>query len=282
MVDHQFQYTEKNDIPIPDSIGGFKVIEFVSRNSGSQGSVYKAMNHNNNTEVAIKVIGNPFQSYSHSLISALVGEDDIDALKREASILYGLDHPNIVKLLQTGNDPEYGTYLIMEWISGGNLHSMLDGYTGRKLPIALASRIITQILKALDAAHALGISHLDIKPHNILLTEKRDVKLSDFGIAGSNTDKILAGRGTDGYMAPEQRDPNRVHLVDPRTDIYSVGILLVEMLAGNLPINENELKLMLKALPKGLSGFIVKATEQDQTLRFPSAKDTLSEFLAII
>jgi|GEM_PF-1919064 serine/threonine protein kinase len=282
MVDHQFQYTTENDIPLPDSIGRFKVIEFVSRNSGSQGSVYKAINPDNNTEVAIKVIGNSFQSYSQSLISALVGEDDMEQLRREAGILHTLDHPNIVKLLETGYDPEYGTYLIMEWISGGNIQSILDWYNVKKLSISLASKIIIKILEALEAAHKSGITHLDIKPHNILITEDEDVKLSDFGIAGNSKDKILAGRGTEGYMAPEQQDPNRINLVGPTSDIYSVGILLVKMLTGHLPRNRKDMEKILETMPKSLSKFIDSATKEDPSSRFQSAQDALRHFLTII
>jgi len=280
MVDHQFQYSEQNDIPIPQTIGEYKVIEFVSRDTGSQGSVYKAIGPDD-TLVAVKVIGNSFESYSHSLIAALIEEDDLEALKREADILGKLNHSNIVKFLDTGEDSECGTYIVMEWMSGGNLRKMLDQYPGKKVPIVIASDIVSKILSAIGEAHNVGITHLDIKPENILLTEDGTVKLSDFGIAGNNTDKVLVGRGTEGYMAPEQLDIYKTNLIGPRTDIYSVGILLMEMLIGHIPTEKHMAQDILQEVPTKLREFINCAIEENPGLRFSSATEALRHIVAI-
>ncbi len=280
MVDHQFQYSRQNDMPIPPTIGDYRVIEFISRNTGAQGSVYKAISLDG-TMVAIKVIGNPFESYSHSLIAALIGEDDLEALRREADILGKLNHPNIVKLLHTGEDSECGTYIVMEWMPKGNLRQMLDKYPNKKLTTVIATDIIIEILGAIGEAHDVGITHLDIKPENILLDEDGGIKLSDFGIAGNSSDNILAGRGTEGYMAPEQVDISQIHLIGPRTDIYSVGILLIEMLTGHLPTAENIIKHIPQEVPISIKTFIACATEKNPDSRFSSAKEALSHIVSI-
>ena len=280
MVDHQFQYTKQDDLPIPKRIGEYRVIEFVSRYTEAQGSVYKALGPDD-TVVAIKVIGNSFQSYSHSLIAALIGEDDLEALKREAEILSKLDHANIVKFLHTSEDAEYGTYLVMEWITGGNLRAMLLQYPERKVPTTVSSHIIAQILSAIEASHNAGIIHLDIKPENILLTEDGSVKLSDFGVAGTSNDEFTAGRGTEGYMAPEQIDLSKINLIGPRTDIYSVGILLMEMLTGYLPQRENIEGNILQEVPASLREFIRCATEEIPDSRFTSAEEALRHIINI-
>ena len=197
-VDHAFQYAPGEEAPLPEAVGRFRVM---GRAGGSQATVFKAKDPDSGRVVAIKAVSNRYDSFAHSLLIALLGDADMEEIRREAELLVGLRHPNIVSVIEVGEDATLGAYLVMEWVDGGNLRARLDGAEGGRLPLPEALRIARDILAGLGAAHDTGIVHRDVKPENILLDSDGTAKLADFGIAG---EWAMAGRGTQGYMAPEQ------------------------------------------------------------------------------
>jgi serine/threonine-protein kinase len=156
-----------------------------------------------------------------------------DRFKREAAIGERLDHPNVMRVYS--DDRRSRIYMVMEWCPGRLLRQILD--EGR-LPQDRAIRIAIEVLKALSYIHANGVVHRDLKPENIMVDDNDHIKLIDFGIAGDTSSRRLtyanftAMLGTPNYIAPEQVKGKRG---DGRTDIYSVGVILYEMLTGKLP-----------------------------------------------
>jgi serine/threonine-protein kinase len=156
-----------------------------------------------------------------------------DRFKREAAIGERLNHPNVMRVY--GDDHRSRIYMVMEWCPGRLLRQILD--EGR-IPQDRAIRIAIEILKALDYIHTNGVVHRDLKPENIMLDDNDHIKLIDFGIAGDTASRRLTYAnftsmlGTPNYIAPEQVKGKRG---DGRTDIYSVGVILYEMLTGKLP-----------------------------------------------
>ncbi|MDM8527594.1 serine/threonine-protein kinase [Anaerolineales bacterium HSG24] len=155
---------------------------------------------------------------------------------REANSAARLKHDNIVPIFDYKRLPDGTTFFAMEWIDGGSLAELMHKRQQNPLSLEETSRIISQIAAALDYAHQKGIVHRDIKPSNILLTKERQVKLADFGVAkvAQATTLTRPGEqpGTPAYMAPEQAQGLEV---TPYTDIYALGIVLYEMLAGRPP-----------------------------------------------
>ncbi len=156
-----------------------------------------------------------------------------DRFKREAAIGERLNHPNVMRVF--GDDRRSRIYMVMEWCDGRLLRTILQ--EGR-MPQDRAIRIAIEVLKALDYIHANGVVHRDLKPENIMVDENDHIKLIDFGIAGDTTSRRLTYAnfttmlGTPDYIAPEQVKGKRG---DGRTDIYSMGVILYEMLTGKLP-----------------------------------------------
>ena len=166
-----------------------------------------------------------------------VGDEPVKRFMREAKIAARIQHPNLVRVHDAGYDEAKSAYyLVMDYVSGGTLRERI-GFGGPLSP-GEALEIVRQVASALDAGSYFGVVHRDIKPENILFTEDGRVKLVDLGIAKMRTDDSLStstGKtfGTPAYMAPEQAlDASSV---DARADIYSLGIVLFEMLSGRLP-----------------------------------------------
>jgi serine/threonine-protein kinase len=156
-----------------------------------------------------------------------------DRFKREGDIGERLNHPNVMRVF--GGEKHSRIYMVMEWCPGRLLRQILD--EGR-LPQDRAIRIAIEILKALDYIHSNGVVHRDLKPENIMVDENDHIKLIDFGIAGDTASRRLTYAnftsmlGTPNYIAPEQVKGKRG---DGRTDLYSMGVILYEMLTGKLP-----------------------------------------------
>src|SRR5262249_6570866 len=153
--------------------------------------------------------------------------------ERETRIMIALNHPHIVKVYDYAQY-EDSVYLTMELLEGGSLANLL-----RKGALApeLIERLLSQIASALEYAHARGFIHRDLKPHNILFNTAGDAILTDFGIAKVLHDTTTLTRtgmviGTPSYMPPEQW---RGEIIDARTDVYALGVILFEMLTGQLP-----------------------------------------------
>jgi serine/threonine protein kinase len=207
-------------------IGNYRIVEYVG--SGGFGSVFKAEDINSPGRlVAIKEL------HKKHTRSAVIKQ----RFFQEALAMARLDHPNLPRLYTFGED-NGSYYLVMEFVSGSPLNEELEDKG--PIPQDRAVAIITQVLDAVGYAHKNGVIHRDLKPDNIILVRDKDsdiVKVLDFGIAkmvgGENLTMTGEGFGTPSYMSPE-RISGRAEL-DLRTDIYSVGIILFEMLTGRVP-----------------------------------------------
>ena len=143
-----------------------------------------------------------------------------------------------------------------------------------QLPIQEALRIARDVLAGLTAAHEAGVVHRDVKPDNILLSNDGTAKLADFGIAGDGAIAALQpGRGTRGYMAPEQEDDLRSDSVDHAVDIYAVGVVLFEMLVGRLPTEIEDVRSARSEVTEAIAAVVARATQPDPVKRFASAAE---------
>jgi eukaryotic-like serine/threonine-protein kinase len=205
---------------IPTTIGRYLVENLVGR--GGMGQIYKAHDPVIHRSVAIKLI-------STELMSGADRIEYIRRFRREAQAAGRCAHPNIVAIYDFALHEEQ-PFLAMEFVDGVSLREALDAASG--MAVSDAIRIMLQVLDALASAHAMGVIHQDIKPANILLTTERRVKVADFGISrfvNTEVTSIAASMGTPNYMSPEQCRGSRV---DSRSDLFSAGATLYEMVAG--------------------------------------------------
>ena len=256
-------------------LGRYRIESLVGR--GGMGAVYLATDTQLDRRVALKVLS-PELSDDDGFRKRFIAESRTAA---------SLDHPNIVPVYEAG-EIDGRLFIAMRYIDG---HDLSDVLTERgALPIALAVRILAAIAAALDAAHAKGLVHRDVKPGNVLLTgpgESPLVYLTDFGLTKRVGDQSLteAGQivGSIGYLAPEQVEGRPV---DQRTDIYSLGCLAFEMLAGTPPFRRDSEMATLMAhvqdpppsllalrheLPEALDAAVAQAMAKDPAARFASA-----------
>lgn len=252
---------------------------------GGMGRVYRANQRSLGREVAIKVI-HPFLSDSDILVQRFM---------TEAQAASRLNHPNVVSVFDFGHTVEVDggyLFLVMELLNGVSLGQVMQ--KEGPLPFGRLASILGQTLEALAEAHALGITHRDVKPDNIVLTQRRRerdlAKVIDFGIAKVGTSgKITQGGqvcGTPAYMAPEQGSGEAL---DPRADLYSVGVVMFEMLTGKLPFEGPTSATTLlshmtaprpdprkvapqRAIPDSLATVCLRALEIDPRRRFQSAE----------
>jgi serine/threonine protein kinase len=217
----------------PDNLIGRQVDEYrleALLGQGGMASVYRGLDVRLNRQVAIKVIDTPFRA----------DVDHIRRFEREAQAIAQLEHPHIVRLYRYGQSDSL-LYMAMQYVEGQNLQSMLAAYRkGRQLmPADKVRRIIREICLALDYAHSKGVIHRDVKPSNIMLDKDGNAILTDFGLA------LLTEVGTRGeilgsphYIAPEQAISSAN--VVPQSDLYAVGVILYEMLTGEVPFDAPE------------------------------------------
>ena len=221
----------------------FRIESLLGR--GGMGAVYRGVQLSVGREVAVKVLRNEL----------LDREVALERFYRESKIISGLTHPNIVRLIDFGQDRERDLlYLVMELVEGFNMGDLLE--QGR-MRASLALEIVYQVCGALTEPHALGVIHRDLKPDNLLLVPISDgtlqVKVLDFGIARAleaNTQLTATGMvcGTPQYMAPEQAQNGDL---GPPTDLYALGVMLYEMLCGIPPFSgQNSLQIMLQQIQK--------------------------------
>jgi serine/threonine-protein kinase len=235
-------------------------------------------------EVAIKV-----------LHRSLAGDQGfVDRFRREARAAATLNHPNIVAVYDWGSvDGIY--YMVMEHVRGRGVRDLLNAMV--RLEPAQAADMVRQTLLALEHAHDKGIVHRDIKPENMLVNAAGVLKLTDMGLARAYADgratQVGTVTGTVQYLAPEQI---RGEPADPRTDLYSLGVVTFELLTGRLPFTgETAMAIAYKHLsdrvpvpsslvadlPKDLDGFVASATERDRELRPESAREMRRDLEAI-
>jgi eukaryotic-like serine/threonine-protein kinase len=214
------------DLPAGTRIGPYEIASAIAR--GGAGVVYRAR-HATLGDVALKVL------YPH----LAADESFIKRFEREARSMAALQHPNIVRVLNA--DTNAGQpYLAMQFASNGTLRDLLARTNGNQLSIKQALGVARQVALGLHHAHEHGVIHRDIKPGNILFDADWRVMIADFGIAHVVSDARItqtkASLGTPEYMSPEQ---GKGELVDARSDVYSLGIVLYEMLAGRPPFTSD-------------------------------------------
>lgn len=247
---------------------------------GGMAYVYKAYDTIDDRVVAIKILKDEF----------LGNEEFMRRFKNESKAIAVLSHPNIVKVY----DVSFGDriqYIVMEYINGITLKDYIERQHDIKWKEAV--HFIGQILAALQHAHEKGIIHRDVKPQNIMLLQDGTIKVTDFGIARfaknetrTMTDKAI---GSVHYIAPEQA---RGDLTDAKADIYSVGVMLYEMLTGQLPFEaDNAVSVAIMqlqqdptpprqinpAIPEGLEEITLKAMQKDPAQRYQSAAEMLRD-----
>jgi eukaryotic-like serine/threonine-protein kinase len=259
------------DYTVGQRLGDYEILGILG--AGGMGKVYKVRNTISDRVEAMKI-----------LLPDLAGQKDLaDRFLREIKVLASLHHPNIAAL-RTALTLDNQLVMIMEFVDGVTLSSRI--HQGA-IPPTLAVKYIDQVLDALSYAHKQNIIHRDIKPANMMLTPDGSVKLMDFGIARSATDRSLTLTGTTlgslNYMPPEQvkGDP-----ADNRSDLYSLGVSLYEMVTGQLPFQADSNYAMMAAhlqevpkppivlrpgIPQALNQIIVMALAKDPGQRFQSA-----------
>jgi serine/threonine protein kinase len=231
--------------------------------TGGMAAVYRGRQPKLDREVAIKIL--------HRDNGA--DYDYAERFRREAKMLAKMSHPNIVSVYDFGLLGENYLYYVMEYVPGIDLHAaMCQGPVGT----ARLMQIVPAVCDALQYAHSQGLVHRDIKPANILLAPDGRVKVADFGLAkrlGQSTTTLLTranmALGTPDYAAPEQYDPKTV--IDGRADIYSLGVVLYQMLTGTVPRGAWQAPSAVVGSDPRLDPVIITALSPDRDQRFPTA-----------
>jgi len=268
--------TGKEDSLVGQTLGGYHLVEKLGQ--GGMATVYKAYESTLDRYVAVKVLP-PF----------FAGDANFaQRFKREAKAVAHLSHPNIIPIYNFGEEKGI-TYIAMQLMQGGTLKHP----RGEVYPAEEALRKLLPVLHALGYAHQRGIVHRDIKPSNILLTEDNWPVIADFGLvqmaeASARLTGSGVGLGTPAYMSPEQGQGGRV---DQRSDIYSLGIVLYEMVTGDVPFHaDTPMAVLLKHIsepmpqahkanpniPREVEAIILKATAKEPEKRFQSAEEMAS------
>jgi tRNA A-37 threonylcarbamoyl transferase component Bud32 len=273
------------------TIGGGKYVLDSVIGTGAIGIVFKASHRDLGRTVAIKVL-NPRYRDDPELLAVF---------RTEARAASQLEHPNVARVYDYGQEPDGLVYLVMEYLSGYTLGSVLA--VRRKLTAARAIDLMIQVCAALSAAHDRAIVHRDVKPDNIVLVPAQDdegdpveiVKVCDFGIAALATTRTDEGpvAGTPEYMAPEQTTGSAV---TPSADLYACGVVLYQMLTGEVPFTSDQAyRILMKhrdeaprppssiepAIPSALEAIILRCMAKSPASRFQSARELRVELRKI-
>ena len=273
--------------PFPGRViaGNFRIDGLIG--SGAMGNVYKAEQLSLGKQVAVKVL------HPH-----LMGDEKlVGRFKREAKSASLLNHPNSIQIIDSGQDRDGTLYIAMELLTGRDLAQVIrDDFP---LPLPRVVRILSQVLSALEEAHAQRVIHRDLKPSNIMLIQRRDekdfVKVCDFGIAkatlseGDDRAAMLTIQGlvcgTPEYMAPEQA---RAEPLDGRADLYAAAVILYQMVTGDIPFRADSPMAIVSRhlveapvppskrrpdlrLPKIIDDVVLRGLEKEREMRYPTA-----------
>ncbi len=262
--------------------GRYRIEQILGR--GGMGVVYKATDSQLDETVAIKTLPGDVMTRS---------PEDLERFKREIRLARKITHRNVLRTYDYGEAE--GVYFIsMEYVRGYTLSELLDEAPNRQMPTRAAIGIARQICRGLQAAHEQGIIHRDIKPQNVLIDAKGEVKLMDFGIArvAETTEAMTqAGLivGTPHYMSPEQVQGKQL---DPRTDVYAMGVMVYELLVGRRPFESSSLTGILTAhiteaakppmelrgdIGREINGIVMRCLEKNPTARYADAGALLAD-----
>ncbi len=268
---------------IPRTIGHYEIERPLGR--GAIGTVYLARDTRIGRRVALKVIHLTERNFEDSTSA----HEFFVRLQREAEVGGLLHHPNIVTLYEAGYQDERISFLAMELVDGETLFDLMNRHKPRGVPLDATLRIARDILRGLSYAHANGIVHRDIKPANILIADDGSAKIADFGIARPEQSSLtVAGSlvGTPNYMSPEQVTGAPI---SPRSDLFSLGVVLHEMLIGAKPFAANEIPVILhnilRAEPpraEGPLGDLVAQLLQKDLAARPSTDEALARVEGLI
>jgi eukaryotic-like serine/threonine-protein kinase len=264
--------------------GRYELQEVVGH--GGMSSVYKAHDSLLERYVALKFLHEQYNA----------DDDFVERFKREARLVAQLQHPNIVTVIDRGEE-DGRQYIVFEFIDGENLKEFV--VRKGRLDVHEALEVALEVARALAFAHAAGLVHRDVKPQNVLLNGDGRAKVTDFGIARSldvDTGMTQTGTilGTSNYLAPEQASGQPV---DAQTDVYSLGVVLYELLAGDVPFpGESFLAVAMKHVhepspnlldvrpdvPLRVAAAVDRALEKDPDQRFPSMDAFAAELEACL
>lgn len=259
----------------------YTILEHIG--GGGMADVYRAHDNLLDRSVALKVLRSQFAN----------DEEFVTRFRREAQAAARLSHHNIVNIYDVGKDEDVH-YIVMEYISGETLK---DRIIREPLPVEMAVRIAADIAEALENAHQNNLVHCDIKPHNILMTRAGHIKVTDFGIARAVSSATMHHTatiiGSVHYFSPEQAKGTAV---GAKSDIYSLGVVLYEMLTGKVPFNgETPISIALKHLqeeprpvreikpevPPLLEAIVLKAMAKDVTNRFNDISEMIVDLKSV-
>jgi serine/threonine protein kinase len=257
-------------------LGGYHVRELLG--SGGMASVYKGYDPALDREVAIKVLGTAGQP-----------EDFVARFQREARVVARMRHANIVQIYHFGAERDV-VYMVQELLSGPTVAQRIRDLGRRRMAADRVHAIVAQLAGALDFAHSQGVIHRDVKPSNALYNAQGQIVLTDFGIARGPADATRTATGpgvvmgTPGYLAPEQAISSAT--LTPACDIYSLGVVLFELLTGQLPFEaDTPMGVVLKHLyddpplpsslrsdlPPALDKLVLRALHKEPAARYPTA-----------
>ena len=255
----------------------YKILSLLGE--GGMGEVYLAADQQTGQQVAVKVLARQLSAQPESL----------ERFRREAETLRQLDHPNIVKFVDAF-DHEGQYVIVMEYVPGGSLHDLIRS---GPLPVERTRQIALDLCDALIRAHRLNIIHRDIKPENVLMTEDGAPKLADFGVArlseGTRVTRTGTQVGTPFYMAPEAWEGKTL---DAQADVWSLGVMIYEMLAGQVPFTGDtgpavmnkilttlppDLKKLRSEITPSLVKVVGKMLTRDKSRRYSSIRQVSAD-----